>query len=211
MLNTGCLKIHNPWCYEIIKGYWFHIQTASLPTELYTFSIHNPFTFTFGVPTIEGILSQHTDNNENNISLLKIKTILKLPDRVSQSAPVKSINPRFKEITGNETQNINELTALKTTNIGYILDNFNLNLKTFENTTELPFIPEFYTWFIFFSQYVLLFIFSLIFLFPSKNFKRININLDINYLVLWLKKYPKLITKVLKYWINYVFKWWGYY
>jgi len=218
MLNTGCLKIYNPWCYKIIKGYWFQlqgdlytVQVACLPTELYTFSIYNPFTFTFGVPTVEGILSQRTDNDRNNISLLEIKTILSRPDRVSQSAPTKSINSRFKEVTGSETQNINDPLAFKTTNLGYILDNSDLNLKTLENTTELPFIPEFYTGFIFFSQYILLFISSLIFLFPSKNFKPINLNLNINYQVLWLKKYPKLITKVLKYWINYIFKWGKYY
>ena len=218
ILDTGCLKINNPWCYKIIKSYWFqlqgdlyNIQGACLPTELYTFSIYNPFTFTFGVPTVEGILSQHTDNNQNNIYLLKIKTILNRPDRVSQSAPIKSVNSKFKEVTGSETQSIKDPLSFKTNNLESILGSFDLSFKALENTTELPFIPEFFTWFIFFSQYLLLFIFSLILLFPSKNPKPINLSININYWVLWLKKYPKLITRILKHWINYIFKWGKYY
>jgi len=151
------------------------IQTARFPIEPYTFSLYNPHTFS---------------NHQNNIDLLEIKTRLNPYDGktdiqvISQSAPVKSINSRFKEVTSNKIQNINDPLTLKTTNLRHTLDNCDLSLKIFWDTIELPFIPEFYNWFIFFSQYMLLFTFSLIFLFPSNNFKFINLNFNINYKIL---------------------------
>jgi hypothetical protein len=223
ILNTEYSKIYNLWCYKISNSYWFHVQddlysvqTACFPTEPYAFSLYNPLAFTFGVPTVQGEVSQCTDNYQNNIDLLEIRTILNLNngktgiEAVSQSAPVKSINPRFKEAAGNKVQNVNDSLTLKTNNLKYTLDNFDLGLKIFGDTTELPFIPEFYNWFIFLFHYMLLFTFSLLFLFPPKNFKFINPNSNINHQVLWPKKYPQLITKVYKCWINYLFKRWRY-
>ena len=234
ILNTEYSELYNLWCYKISRSYWFKVPddlhsaqslcTARFPTELFSFSLYDPFTFTFGIPTVKDGISQYTDNYQSNIDPLEVGNVLNLGDdkidiqAVSQSAPVKSINPRFEEVTGNEIQNINDSLTLKTTNLKYTLDNFDLSLKTFGDTTELPFVPEFYNWFIFLSQYMLLFIFSLIFLFPSKNFKLINLNFklinlnfNINRQILWPKKYPKLVTKVYKSWISYIFKWWRYY
>ena len=109
-------------------------------------------------------------------------------------------------VVGNIGQGIDDSSAF-----GRILGNPDLNLKPLENTIELPSSPEFFPWIFFFSQYLALFIFSWILLFPSKNFKSINLSININYWVLWFKKYLKMIAKILKYWINYLLKWGKYY
>ena len=117
-------------------------------------------------------------------------------------------NPTNKVRIG--PNHINKSTTLELNTSKNTLNSSNPTNKVYGDTTELPFIPEFYNWFIFLFHYMLLFTFSLLFLFPPKNFKFINPNFNINHQVLWPKKYPQSITKVYKCWINYLFKRWRY-